>query len=426
MTQQRSKIFIACVGNLFEHYDTALFGFLSPFLASLFFAQQDPLTALIFIYALIPLGVLAKPLGSIVFGYIGDKHGRENALLLSFISMAVITFCMAFLPTFQQVGVLAPLLLALGRVLQNFLAAGETMGGAIYLLEQSDKKDHGLLSGIYNASSIAGILLASVGVSLLHYLDALENGWRLLYLLGGFTALAGVILRKTATQPPAERSFGESPFKTIQNILQVFQAHVGILLNIALAAGFSYATYTISLVMLNGFIPLFTEFTQAQMSALNTFLLVIDLIALPLFGWISSKVSRERMMLVATLLTVVTAIPCFDFFSESSFWLIVLMRVWFVLLGVVFFAPYHAWAQGMVPQSHRYLLVSFGYTLGSQLFGGPTAAFSLWCYQTTGIVSSAAWYWLALGCASGMAILWHYLLLYKPSVMGYFKLKINK
>src|SRR4051812_25423429 len=101
---KKGPLFSAWLGNLFEHYDTALFGFLSPFLAPLIFPKQDPLTALILTYAMIPLGMLARPIGSLFFGYIGDVYGRAVALFWTLAGMAIISLCIALTPLYAQVG----------------------------------------------------------------------------------------------------------------------------------------------------------------------------------------------------------------------------------------------------------------------------------------------------------------------------------
>src|SRR3990167_3553637 len=107
-TTSRKQLWNACLGNLFEHYDTALFGFLSPFLAPLIFPKQDPLVALILTYALIPIGMVVRPLGSLVFGLIGDIYGRRQALFLSLAGMSLVSDSIAFTPTYLQIGLLTP------------------------------------------------------------------------------------------------------------------------------------------------------------------------------------------------------------------------------------------------------------------------------------------------------------------------------
>ena len=156
--------------------------------------------------------MLARPLGSLVFGYIGDIYGRSYALFLTLAGMALVSGCIAFSPTYLQAGMLAPILFFFGRALQNFLAAGETMGGAIFLLENTSEKHHDLISGLYSASTMGGHLLASLGVFLLGRYNIVNPGWRFLYLCGCTTALFGCMMRRTP------RSVQASPLKFSQTL----------------------------------------------------------------------------------------------------------------------------------------------------------------------------------------------------------------
>jgi MFS family permease len=396
-TKQVSSKYLwsSCLGNLFEHYDTALFGFLSPFLAPLIFPQHDPLTALLLTYAIIPLGMLARPVGSIVFGYIGDTYGRNQALFISLAGMAVISGCIALSPTYAQAGIISPLIFCLGRILQNFFAAGEIMGGAIFLLEHTPEKKHDFLSSLYNASTIGGILIASAAVSLLGYFQAAESGWRVLYMLGCMTAIFGSMIRRQMDLVP--HSSVKAPFSLISS-LKIFWEYRRALLLIAVSSGFSYANYSIALVLLNGYIPLVTTFSKEDMLTLNTFLLVLDFGTLPLFGWLSSKVSREKLMIGTTFGVILTSLPFAILLQAASLATIIIIRICFVLFGVAFAAPFYAWAQHLVPSSYRYIIISFGYSVGSQLLGGPTSAVSLWLFKTTGMSTSICWYLMAVAC----------------------------
>lgn len=400
----RKELWSACLGNLFEHYDAALFGFLSPFLAPLIFPQKEPITALILTYAMIPLGMLIRPFGSLVFGYIGDSYGRRRALFLALAGMGFVSGLIAMSPTYLQAGILAPLIFCLGRILQNFLASGETIGGAIFILENTPEKKHDLLSGLYNASTIGGILLASAGVFLLGRYECIDSGWRWLYVFGCLTAFFGCIMRK-ATVDEA-RSLERVKFsQALLKFGKVFWIYRKSFFCIAISSGFSYANYSISLILMNGFIPLVSPLTQSQMMGLNTCLLVFDFCALPLFGWLASKTSREKMMLLSSLSVVLFAIPLCSLLQEATFGKVIGVRLCLVALGVAFSAPFHAWAQQLVPQAYRYSIISFGYAVGSQLLGGPAAALSLCLFKQTGLISSIAWYWMLLACVSSFVIL---------------------
>ena len=401
MTKSSPKnLWNAILGNLFEHYDTALFGFLSPFLASLIFPQHDPLTALIFTYAIIPLGMVARPLGSLLFGYLGDLYGREYALFLTLAGMAFVSGCIALSPSYAQVGLLAPMLFCLGRALQNFMAAGETMGGAIFVLEHSPEKRHDLLSSLYSASAMGGHLLASLGVFVLSCFHWIDPGWRYLYVCGCITALFGCLIRRSSAslQPAVKLS---KPLINMNNILWTYRKQ---LLLIIITSGFAHATYSMALILMNGFIPLVSSITKEEVMKINTYLLMVDLCALPFFGWVASKISREKVMLSASLGVVIFSMPLLVSLEGASLAVIIAVRIIFVLFGVAFFAPFHAWAQQLIPRHGRYAVISLGYALGSQLLGSPTAAFSLWCFKQTGRVSSVAWYWMCMALASSLCM----------------------
>lgn len=398
MVERRdSQILSGYLGNLFEHYDTALFGFLSPFLAPLMFPEQDPLTALILTYAMIPLGMLTRPLGSLVFGAMGDRYGRRYVLFLSLVGMALVSGAIALIPPYAQIGIGAPILFCAGRILQNFLAAGEIMGGAIFLLENTEERNHDLISGIYGASTIGGTLLASFGVWILSQNERMEPGWRYLYLAGCLTALFGCLLRRNLgndCQSP------KSKIK-VKEVLWNYRREV---LAIAFNSGFTYATYSIAFVLMNGFIPLISPYKKSELMQINNYLLVIDFFALPFFGWLASHYQRKNVMLTASVGVVFLSIPLILSLQGASLLGIMGIRVAFVILGIAFCAPFHAWAQNLIPSHCRYIVISFGYALGSQVFGGPTAAISLWLFQKTGMISSVVWYLIFLALMSALTL----------------------
>ena len=384
------------MGNFFEHYDTALFSFLAPVLAPLIFPNEDLITALILTYAMIPLGMIARPIGALLFGYIGDRYGRREALFWSLGGMSIVSGCIAFCPIYLGVGIVAPIFFCVARILQNLLASGETMGGALFLLENAPKERHDFLSSVYSMTTIGGILLASFGVSIISLYGHINWGWRALYLIGCLTGIFGFVLRRKL--PSYSAPIGYS------NPIKALWTHRKPLSIIAIVSGFSYANYSVALLLMNGFVPLVTSVTKSQMMSLNTALLVLDFCALPLFGWIASKISREKMMLCSSLTILLLAIPLFRMLPGITLTGLIGIRIFLVLVGVAFCAPFHAWAMELVPPSHRYGIISFGYAIGCQLLGGPTVALSLWIFKTTGIVSSVVWYWSLLALISSLLL----------------------
>lgn len=386
-------------GNFFEHFDTALFSCLSPFIAPLFFPTQDPLTALLYTYAMIPLSMLARPFGSLVFGYLGDIYGRKKALFFTLFSMGILSLFISLTPTYASIGILAPILFCIWRLLQNFFAAGEIMGGAVVLLENLDTNKKDLISSFYSASTIGGILLASFGVYLFSAHGWIEQGWRTLYLFGAITALFACLFRLHMKEEPTN----PHNFSLLQMARMLYEQRKNLAL-LAMISGFFYANFSISMVLINGFIPLITPFTKAQMSALNTSLLVLDFAALPLFGYLSTKITKERLMMLAGISILALAIPLFTLIPYASLLGIILIRILLVILGVAFAAPFHAYVQDVVPKTHRYLIISFSYAIGSQLLGGTAPMITLWIYKHTHLISAAPLYWILLGAGAIGAI----------------------
>ncbi|NDD58700.1 MAG: MFS transporter [Chlamydiae bacterium] len=391
------SVLSTCIGNAFEHYDTALFSFLSPYLAVWLFPSKDPLWSLIVVYGMIPLGMLARPLGALYFGYIGDVYGRKAALCGSLMGMAFASGAIALIPMGDH-GLFMPILFCVGRLLQNFCSAGESAGGAIYLLENTSAEKKDWFSSFFSASSVAGILLASLAVTLLASHNLILKGWRYLYVLGCITGVFGLLLRgrneKVSTQ------ISSSQHLTMAEYLRVFWRHRRALLLIIVCSGFSYALYTISLVFLNGFIPLISNFSLDQMSHMNSFLLIADLVMLPLFGKLAKQITREKLMCIAALITVIAAPMLFLALPNASWLSLLGIRTLFVILGVAFSAPLYAWAQLLVSQKYRYSILAMGHAIGSQLLGGPTAFFSLWLFKITASATCAGGYLVALALLS--------------------------
>lgn len=387
----------AIVGNFLEHYDNALFGLISPFIAPLFFEGKDPVTALILTYSMLPLGLISRPLGSLFFGWIGDSFGRKQALFLSLTGMGVVTISMGSIPLYKEIGPWAPFLLGLGRMFQGFFSAGEVSGGAIFLLEHTSHPKRSLVSSYYDAFSIGGALLASALVALISAQGWIEEGWRYLFWAGGITALCGIILRWKDPEV----------FECIETSkrLWVLKTYLSPFFAILFASGFSYTTYSLAFTLMNGFVPLVTSLSKTEVMQINTMLLVYDMLLLPLMGYLASRFGKERVMITGALSLVLFAIPLFSLLDHASLGTCVGVRIAIISFGVAFSAPYYAWALERIPPRHRYLILSLAGAFGSQLIGMPTSAICLWLYKTLGWSWAPGLYLQATGALAGLSVL---------------------
>ncbi len=380
------------IGNLFEHYDKYLFCFLAPFIASLFFESSSQIVALISTYGIIPLGLLSRPLGALFFGRIGDRHGRKKALTLTLLGMALITFCMGFLPTFCQAGVIAPVLLALTRLIQNFFASGEVTGGALLILEHCDPKKRTLFSSLYDSSSIAGVLIASLSVTFLAQFNIVETHWRILYFAGASTALIGLGVRLFIKEERPTQVKQHTPTH------QMLWNKKFLFLTLCLATGFSHATYESVTTLMNGYLPFVSNLSQKEAVWAGSGILILDLCLLPIFGYLATRIPYRKFMRSFLLAIACLSIPLFCALSQATFLTATLIRVALVLFGVGFAAPFYAWAVESTPRTHRYTLISLSIAFGGQLFGAGGACFlSLFLYHWTGWVGAPGIYLAALG-----------------------------
>lgn len=384
------------IGNLLEHYDTALFSLLAPFLAPVFFANSDSLTALIFTYGILCSGFLLRPLGALLFGWIGDSFGRKQALSLSLLGMSFTTICIGFIPTYRDIGVYAPILLTVGKMCQSFFAAGESTGGAIFVLENTSKIKQELFSGLYDACAIGGMLIASAVVAYMSRYTDLATTWRILFWGGGGTAVIGFYLRWNNT---TDNLIPEKlPF------LSIVKTNKKALMYIIIASGFSYAIYSLAFSLMNGYIPLITSFSKTTMLEINTILVAIDMLLLPAFGYLSNRLGMERVMITGAVLSSICAIPLFAMLDHAALYIIILVRLIMIILGVSFSATYHAWTLNLTTPRHRYLILSLGYAFGSQCIGMPTSSICLWLYKMTNWSGSPGIYLMCLGILASWTI----------------------
>ncbi|PWU14159.1 MAG: hypothetical protein C5B45_04905 [Chlamydiae bacterium] len=396
MQSSKCSILTGFFGNFLEHYDCALFSLLAPFLAPLFFDQKDPVISLILTYAMLPLGFLSRFIGSVFFGWLGDHLGRKRALCSSLTGLSITTVLIGFLPTYAQVGMIAPLGLLLARLLQGFFAAGETVGGAIFVLEQTENRKRNWMSSLYDASSVLGMLTASFLLFLYSYF-AQEINWRYLFWAGALTAIVALILRIASKEEIKPKIKKEKNFR-------VFLQHKRVFIAIVLVAGFSSSIYCLAFTLASGYIPLITSITKNQIIKINTYLLCFDMCILPLFGRLATKIGKEKQMLIGALGSAVIAIPCFYCFSVSSILIVTIGRVLLVIAGVVFSATYHAWAQELVEPEHRYRILCTAHAVGSQIIGTSTAFISLWLYKASGWVAAPALYVIYVALLAAWAV----------------------
>ena len=403
------KIATGILGNIFEHYDTALYALLAPFISPVFFSSYSKIDGLILSYAILCLGLIFRPIGALLFGYIADKRGKRKALSITLCGSSTVCLLFALVPSYAKIGFAAPLAVALIKAMQGFFSAGATPAGAIYILELSPKKS--LMSSIYDASSIAGIFIASLGVFILSYFNVIDSLWRILFVLGSFSAFIGYVIRKYPESSAA--TLQENEHSKITDIFKIIKSNFLSFMSILVISGFSSSIYYFSLIFLNGYLPLISNISNPSSMKINTFVLLLDFCTLPLIGFLADKCSKEKIMGISTFFITLFTIPLFSLLEHATVITSTLVRIAFVIMGVLFSAPLHHLALELAPSKHRLKIIALAYALGSQLIGLPSCAIGLWLYKKTHLVYAPGIYLTAYGIISMAIILRYYLSSFK-------------
>ncbi len=398
-TARRRVIIAGVVGNVLEWYDFALYGVMAPFIAMHFFPDTDALAALISSYAVFALGFLARPLGGIVFGEIGDRLGRREMLTLSVAFMALPTALMGLLPTYQSIGVLAPILLTGLRLVQGLSTGGEFSGSIIFLVEQAPDDQRGLYGSIANfGAMIGGLLGAGVGwllVVALPAADMAQWGWRLAFLSGLLVGLAGLWVRFGVPDSPdftrlvATHTLEPQPLRAA---LRQEGRHM------AIAAGLNWVAsvgYYLVFVWFISYANDILGLPYETALAIGTLGLVVGLLATLGMGHMSDRIGRKRLLVIGALATLVLAIPLLMLASTGTIWAITLAQIGLAGLAAIFLGTLPAVFVSLHPVAMRCTALSLGYNVALALFGGTAPLVATVLVKVTGWHAAPGLYFAA-------------------------------
>ena len=383
-------IIIGLIGNMMEWYDFAVYGYFAMIIGKLFFPMTDPAVSLIASFGAFAAGFLVRPLGGLVFGRIGDLVGRQKAMTLSVIAMAVPTVLMGCLPTYETIGIAAPILLIVLRIIQGLSVGGEYTSSLIFLAENAPKNRKAFTAvwGVWGGT--AGILLGSgVGLLVSSFLsdDQLVNwGWRIPFAIGGLVALTGWWIRSNmhVEIPLAQTS---SPVK------DVFTRYRWDVLRVALLnIGSGVAFYT-AFVYAVSYIRNIDKLSESIALELNTLAMLVLLAVLPVSAWMSDRYGRKKILLISTILLVFLSIPLFHLIHS--------VNEIQILVGEVIFAVVVGMGSGgivalnveLIPAPVRCTGLAFAYNASMGLFGGTTPLMAAWLINYTGNQIAPA-YWV--------------------------------
>ncbi len=382
----------AIIGNSLEVYDMVIYGYFASTIAANFFPKQDKLVGIASAFVLFFIGYLARPVGALFLGRIGDTLGRKPALLLSIWLMAISTCAIGLLPTYATLGVWAPLLLLLLRLLQGFSFGGEYIGSIIFLVEHAPKKQRGFYGSFGDTGGTLGLLFSPLIASLIYYtfdnVAAASWAWRLPFLLGTVVGIVGWYARRNL----GETSLFREKLQIPDTHFDYYREYVKELRPMAIIIGlvlFDAVSTYLFYVFIFTYMTTQLQYTRLQALNINMFSIVFLLLLQPWMGKLSDHIGRRPVLAFSLVATLIWIWPYFWLMQQHS------VPLAFLAQGVItlFVSGYVVTSitiVEIVPVYLRFSAVAFAYAVAASIFGGITPLVATLLLEKTGSAVSLA------------------------------------
>jgi MHS family proline/betaine transporter-like MFS transporter len=402
------SIISASLGNLLEWYDFGLYAIYSPLFSRLFFPNEDPHVALIMTFGVLAFGFMCRPIGAILFGYLGDSHGRANTLRLSILMISLPTLLIGFLPTYQTAGIAAPLLLIFIRMWQGISLGGEYSGTLIYLTESAPKEKRAFTTSFAPIGANLGILLAAVvsaGASFFFSETEFQQyGWRIPYIFSGALSLFFYYQRLTMRETSVFQTLKNHHQLTKNPALYALKNNLPQMLRILGMECMGSTFYYLCFIYMPTFLTQKLHYSMTKATSLMTFFIGTMIILVPLAGILCDRISRRKMLLFNAALIAVITIPGFYFLSEQYAVLVLVILLFFTIASSLEQAATCVAVVENYPAKARYSGLSIGYNISSALFGGTVSLVSEWLIQKTHSLMAPAFYIVLCAVVTGLVV----------------------
>ncbi|HVI50109.1 MAG TPA: MFS transporter [Candidatus Sulfotelmatobacter sp.] len=381
-------VFASLVGATIEWYDFFLYGAVAGIVFSkLFFPSTDPVVSILLAYTTFAVGFVARPLGGLIFGHFGDRTGRKSVLVATLMIMGVATMLVGFLPTYNQIGILAPIMLVLLRLLQGLGLGGEWGGAVLMTYEYAPPEKRGFYASIPQIGLAIGLCLSSGVVALLSRLppeDFLAWGWRAAFIASFLLVLIGLYIRMRIIETPDFRRVKEQHAEVRVPALEMIRKYPG---NILLGMGARY----IDGVFFNAFavfsIAYLTQMAPTKVSqqtalwAVSASALVM-VVTIPFFGRLSDKLGRPKIYAIGSLLLALSAYPAFVLLgSGNTMMVFAALIIPFGIFYPICYGPEAALFADLFDPRVRYSGISFVYQFSGIFASGLTPIIATYLLQ---------------------------------------------
>ncbi|WP_299010092.1 MFS transporter [uncultured Shewanella sp.] len=369
--EKRRVLLLSSLGGMLEYFDFVIFALFSVPISQAFFPHHDPVSALLATFSAFAIGYLARPLGGVIFGHFGDKYGRKTSLTVAILLIGFCTFMIGLLPTYVQVGALAPMLLVLCRLLQGLSIGGEVPGAITYMSEYWPER-RGLCCGIIFCFLLTGTTLGLFLQAMMHGLlsqaSIAQWGWRLPFWIGGLFGIIAYFLRKRLLALPSFVPFMD---KTTQYpIVSLFKRQKKRMLVALVFVLVSCLPGAVLFIFLPTYLNQVIQFHD-NTSFLQALAMFIGAILCVLVGYWADKFNQLTLLVIFSIVTLCSALPIFIIYVHATTYLLWALLLSAVVLGLGFGNALSLLAS-LFPANTRYSAVGLIYNLATGVGSGLT------------------------------------------------------
>ncbi|WP_151829114.1 MFS transporter [Acinetobacter radioresistens] len=374
---QKKVILAGTVGNAVEWFDWTIYATFAVFFAKQFFPSTDPTASLLATFAIFAVGFFMRPLGGIVLGIFSDRYGRKAALAATIMMMAGGSLMIGLSPTYEVIGIFAPIILVLARLLQGLSLGGEFASAATYLSEMAPKEKRGFYSSFMFFSAAIGILMASslawLLTTILTEQQMSDYGWRIPFLLGALGGLVGMWIRRSV--PDSEMTHAKEKVKN--PLIFLIKNHPKETLRIVGISILTTFAFYIFIVYVPSYAIKALGAEPKVAFAANTIALVVFMLCQPVFGWLSDKIGRKPQLIVFAVGYLLFFYPIIKW-MDSSFSSILLVEIFGLLLYALYTSIGPTLMSEQFPTEVRAVGIGAPYNLMVALLGGTTPYILTW------------------------------------------------
>ncbi|WP_281775764.1 MFS transporter [Bifidobacterium ruminantium] len=407
------------LGNFIEWFDYASYSYFATTIALVFFPTGNHTVAMLQTFGVFALSFVLRPIGALFWGNFGDRKGRKGALAISIMFMSGASFLIGCLPSYAMIGVLAPVLLLLLRMVQGFSASGEYAGAATFLGEYAPTKKRGIYCSLIPASTAIGLLagstLASVMTASLSSDAVVSWGWRVPFLMAGPLGLVVHYIRTKLADSPvyasmtaaiddkqASSSQGE---QGVSPLRELFQHHFKALMISFGACMLNAVGFYTVLTYLPTYLSDTVGMAAAQSSAITTICLVLYVALVFGMGHISDMFGRKKVLIGACVAFIVLTVPAFMVLNTAQFWPVLIVELAMCATLTANDGTLSSYLTETFPTSVRFTGFAFSFNLANAIFGGTAPFIATGLIYVTGSSTAPAWYMVAVAAVALVAMI---------------------